>query len=277
MSDLKLGIQMWSIHDICVQEGMASAIKKVKEMGYNGFEYALGDSITLKERCNTDAEEAVKILREYDVKALGAHIPFEPMLIDPKPVLEECLKLEIPYAAVGPVFWGDRATYAEQKETYVRLKDIAILFHKNGIQLQVHCSAFGYLKDYKGRYVVEGMLEEAGLENLQPEFDTAWMICGGVDPVEMLKKYEGHVDILHFKDFHPLQEEYSYLMVRHNTICEQQHDGCAVGENGVQDLESIVKAAGTYGTKWLITELWNEKDSLRNARVSAENLSKYMK
>ena len=256
MSDLKLGIQMWSIHDICIQEGMASAIKKVKEMGYNGFEYALGDSITLKERCNTDAEEAVKILREYDVKALGAHIPFEPMLIDPKPVLEECLKLEIPYAAVGPVFWGDRATYAEQKETYDRLKEIASLFHKNGIQLQVHCSAFGYLKDYKGRYVVEGMLEEAGLENLQPEFDTAWMICGGVDP---------------------LQEEYSYLMVRHNTICEQQHDGCAVGENGVQDLESIVKAAGTYGTKWLITELWNEKDSLRNAHVSAENLSKYMK
>ncbi len=74
--------------------------------------------------------------------------------------------------------WGDRATYAEQKETYDRLKEIAILFHKNGIQLQVHCSAFGYLKDYKGRYVVEGMLEEADLKNLQPEFDTAWMIAG---------------------------------------------------------------------------------------------------
>lgn len=276
MSDLKLGIQMWSIHDVCVHQGMPAALKLVKDMGYDGFEFALGDDVCLKDRCGADIKEVKAALAEYDVKAIGSHIPFEPLITDPDSVLKECLELELPYAAIGPVFWGDRATYSEQKRIYEQTAQAARLFKKNGIQLQVHCSAFGYLHDYKGRHVVEGMIGEAGIEYLQPEFDTAWMICGQVDPAEMLHKYAGHVDVLHFKDFHPLPEKYEYLMVRHNTICELQKAGCAVGDNGVQNIEAIIGAAKESGTKWVVTELWNEKDSLEFARISAQNLLKYI-
>ena len=54
---------------------------------------------------------------------------------------------------------------------------------------------YGYLHDYKGRPTYQGMIEEAGIDLIQPEFDTAWMICSGNDPIELLKKYRGHVDI----------------------------------------------------------------------------------
>jgi len=83
------------------------------------------------------------------------------------------------------------------------------------------------------------------------------------------------VDILHFKDYHPVPYDTEYILVRHNEVCDH-HRGCAVGDNGVQDVASIVAAAEECGTKWVLTELWNEENSLENARISAENIKKYL-
>ncbi|MFR6332892.1 MAG: hypothetical protein ACLUOI_31730 [Eisenbergiella sp.] len=94
----------------------------------------------------------------------------------------------MPYAAIAPIFYGDRTPFEEQRRLYKETVRLSRLFKENGIQLQVHCAAFGFLKDYKGRNTVEGMFEECSLEYLQPEFDTAWMICSEIDPHEYLAK-----------------------------------------------------------------------------------------
>lgn len=275
MSDRKIGIQMWSINDICLKEGLPRAFQLVSALGYQGFEFALGDCATLKEKCGMDPADVRKAAQEAGIELIGTHLSFDRLMEDPAPILEECKALGLPYAAIGPAFWGDRTPFAEQKEIYAQVRRLAELFRENGIQLQVHCSAFGYLRDYCGRHVVDGMFEEAGLENLQPEFDTAWMICGGVIPAVYLKKYSGFVDMLHFKDFHPPMEDSDYVMVRHNEVNEHNR-GCAVGENGIQDLRSILEAAKAAQTKWVIVELWNEEDSLKNAEISIANLKKYL-
>ena len=119
------------------------------------------------------------------------------------------------------------------------------------------------------------MIEEAGVDLIQPEFDTAWMICSGNDPVELLEKYQGHVDILHFKDYHPIPYSSDYILVQHNEVCDH-HFGCAVGDNGVQDVGQIVDAADQCGVKWVLTELWNEPNSMENAKISADNILKYL-
>ena len=38
----------------------------------------------------------------------------------------------------------------------------------------------------------------------------------------------------------------------------------------------IIKTAEKAGTKWIVTELWNEKNSLENARSSADLIKKYL-
>jgi len=275
MSQMKLGLQMWSVHDICVEKGIPETLRLISEMGYEGFEFALGDSITLKERCGADITEVKAALKEYGVKAIGSHVSFDGLMDNPIPILEECLQLELPYAGIGPIFCADRATYDEQKRLYEKLVPISRLFQSNGIQLQVHCAVFGYLHDYKGRPTMEGMIEECGVEYLQPEFDTAWMICSGADPKKCLSKYKNHVDVLHFKDFHPLPEHSEYILVDHNTIGDEGY-GCAVGDNGVQNVAQIIKIAQECGTKWIVTELWNEKKSLKNAQLSANLLKKFL-
>ncbi len=272
---MKTAIQMWSINDVCMKEGLPQAFQLVRDMGYEGFEFALGGSATLQEKCGMDPEAVRDAAQAAGLALIGTHLSLGRLLEDPQPLLTECLALGLPYAAIGPAFEGDRTPFARQKELYAAVKEVAKLFHHNGIQLQVHCSAYGYLRDYRGRRVVDGMFEEAGLDLLQPEFDTAWMICGGVIPTVYLEKYAGYVDLLHFKDFHPPMEDSDYILVRHNQVVDY-HRGCPVGENGIQDLPSILAAAEKAGTKWVITELWNEADSLENAEISLRNLRRHL-
>ncbi len=73
----------------------------------------------------------------------------------------------------------------------------------------------------------------------------------------------------------PPMEDSDYILVRHNEICDN-HRGCAVGDHGIQDIGTIIPAARACGTKWLMTELWNEPESLKNAEISIENLKKYL-
>ncbi|KIL40502.1 hypothetical protein SD70_13110 [Gordoniibacillus kamchatkensis] len=277
MGKMKLGLQMWSIHDVCMKEGICKAIEIVKELGYDGFEFAINDRGTVEELFGVKPAEVKKALQANDVKGIGYHASSRLLFENPDPILKECVELEIPYAAIGPAFYGDRTPHKKQIEIIKKVEKAAKIFKSNGVQLQVHCAAYGYLHDYKGRYTVDGMFEDVGLEYLQPEFDTAWMICGGVDPAEYLHKYKGYVDILHFKDYRPLSkdEDSEYILVRHDTV-NDYHFGCAVGDSGVLDIAPIVRAAEECGTKWAVTELWNEPDSLENARISAQNLKKYL-
>lgn len=277
MGKMNLGLQMWSIHDICVKEGIVNALEIVKSLGYDGFEFAINNRGTVEELFGVKPSEVKKALDSNGVKGIGYHTSSSILFENPDPIIRDCVELEIPYAAIGPVFFGDRTPHKEQKELIKKVESVAKLLKGNGIQLQVHCAAYGYLRDYKGRYTSEGMFEDVGLEYLQPEFDTAWMICGGVDPVEYLQKYKGYVDILHFKDYRPLsaEEDSEYILVRHDTVNDYKL-GCAVGDNGVLDLAPIMKAAEECGTKWVVTELWNEPNSLENARISAQNLKKFL-
>ncbi|NLG37648.1 MAG: sugar phosphate isomerase/epimerase, partial [Clostridiales bacterium] len=178
------------------------------------------------------------------------------------------------YSAAFPLFYGDREVSKGQIAKYVRFREVVRMFRDSGVKLVVHGSGYGYLNDYKGRLVIEGMLEEA---NADPELDTCWMILGGVDVEKYIRKYRGRVDLLHLKDFKPPYEESEYVIVRQNSI-ENRWRECytAVGQDGVLDLPRVVKTAVECGTKWLIVELWNERESLENACVSAENIRRYL-
>lgn len=273
---MDLGLQMWSVHDVCVKEGFEAVMKQIKPMGYNGFEFAINSGATLSDRVGypVDPKELKRMMDHYGVKPIGSHIDLNALLTQTDAVLKECLALELPYVATGPSFEGDRMPKPDQIARNERIAKAAKLLKEYGIKLQVHCAAYGWMKDYQGRLTSEGMIEDAGgLAYLEPELDLAWLVCAGLDPAEYLKKYRGNLGIVHFKDFRALPEWSKYILVRHNTICEHGY-GCAVGD-GVLDLETLVPAARDNGVQWIVTELWNEPDSLENARRSAQQLQRY--
>ena len=82
----------------------AGGIKAFREMGYEGFEFALNDCATLKERCGSDPAEVKAALKAYDIQAIGSHISWESLLENPDPVLNDCLLYDVPYAAIALYF-----------------------------------------------------------------------------------------------------------------------------------------------------------------------------
>lgn len=274
---MKLGLQMWSIHDVCLKEGIVRALEIVRDLGYEGFEFALNSRGTVEEVFGISPAEVKRALDANNVEGIGYHASSAKLFDNPDPIIRDCHELDVAYVGIGPAFYADRTPRRTQIELTKKVEKTAKRLKENGIQLQIHCAAYGYLRDYKGRYTVDGMFEDIGLDYLQPQFDTAWMICGGVDPVEYLAKYKGYVDLVHFKDYRPLppEDDSDYVLVRHDTINDYDY-GCAVGDGGVLDLAEVVPGAAVAGTKWAVAELWNEANSLENARISAQNLRRYL-
>ena len=96
---------------------------------------------------------------------------------------------------------------------YEKLYEIAGLFKKNGIILQVPARLLVSLKIIKIVTLWKGCLKHAVWTIYSQEFDTAWMICSKIGIREYLQKYKNHVDILHLKDYKPIP------MIPHTFLC----------------------------------------------------------
>lgn len=270
---MQFGIQDCSLGPVRERYGLLGSFEQLRKNGFEGVEFAVWNK-TLKEMHGIDAKDIRLAMDDAGMKAIGIHVDLDRLDEDPTAAIEECHALGIEYAAVCPAFYGDRTPYAEQKALYEKVTRVAKKLKENGIQFQTHCAALGYLLDYKGRCVVEGMMEEAGLDLLQPEFDTAWMVCGGVDPATYIRKYAGYVDLIHMKDFLPQLPDTPYIMVRHNTVCDEQL-GCVIGQ-GIVNIPEVIQAAGESGTKWLIGEFWDGDGVLEEARLGLEYMKQFV-
>jgi len=269
---MRFGIQDCSLRPVREKYGLFGSFAALSKAGFEGIEFAVWDK-TLKEMHHVEAAEIRRAMDDAGMTSIGIHVDLDRLDTDPGTTIEECHVLDIKYAAVCPAFYGDRTPFNEQKRIYEKVVRVARMMKENGIQFQVHCAALGYLTDYQGRCVCEGMIEEAGPDLLQAEFDTAWMMCGGVDPAGYIRKYAGYVDLIHMKDFKCMPET-PYILVRHNTVVDEQL-GCAVGE-GMLDVPGVIKAAGESGTKWLIGEFWDGDGVMDEACRSLANMKKYV-
>lgn len=271
---MKLGLQMWSIHDVCMRLGVEKTMQTISQMGYRGFEFAVHQYETLEQLWGERPERVAEIMGSYGVEPVGIHLNWDLFSKNPMPAIEESKKLGLSYIGLGQLFYPDRVPHDVQRAIHARLKEVSQMVSDHGMKMVLHVSAASYCRDFLGRYSFEGMLEDVGLDLIQPEFDTAWMLVGGVDPEAYIRKYAGKLDILHMKEFTGPMENSDYIMVRHNAVTMDR--GCAVGASGSQNVCGIIEEARKAGTKWIVTELWNEPDSIDHARESAQTILKYL-
>ena len=89
-----VALQLYSVRD-AMAEDFAGTIKKVKDMGYDGVEFAgLFDH---------SAEEVKKICAEVGVEPISAHVPYDELDADPEKTIATyaeigCKYIAIPYA-----------------------------------------------------------------------------------------------------------------------------------------------------------------------------------
>ncbi len=146
-------------------------------------------------------------------------------------------------------------------------KRIAERFNKLGEQCKAGGLRFAYHNHDYSFQEVEGLLPQAVMmdetdpELVDFEMDMYWVVTGGHDPIEWMKKYSGRFKLCHVKDR------------AKGVTAEQREETCVLGQ-GVIDYPTILADSKSYGMEYFIVE--QEKYEGTTPIASAEEDAKYM-
>lgn len=271
-----VGIQLYSVREHA-KEDFFGTLKKVREMGYDGVEFAglFGHK----------PAEIRDFCADIGLLPVSAHVAIDEILTDPDKVFATYREIGCPYIAI-PYLTEDRRPGGKNYENTLfqmasigekaRVYDLTLLYHNHDFEFQ-------RLPD--GRYFLDALYEEIPASFLQTQLDTCWTNIGGEDPAEYLIKYAGRAPVVHLKDFvikdrkpKPGADLYELIGIAPSKPQADEGDFAfrPVGY-GLQDIPAILAAAKTAQSRWLIVEQDNPClgwDSLECARLSVNYLKK---
>ena len=218
---MKIAVQMYSVRDaISDSESLLKALEKVKEIGYDGVEFA--------GYFDTDAETIRAKLDELGLVCVGGHIGLDDFRAEK---LEETIefqhKLGVKAIGVGGAPHSTQEECVRTGKILGRAREYAM--DKYGITTYYHNHTEEFRPMRNKRLPIEVIGSYCNLE-----IDTYWSFCAGVDNYKYLLANMDNIVHLHVKDG----------IDRHPK---------ALGEDDC-DLVSVVRAAKAMELEWLIVE-----------------------
>ena len=243
MEKNKLALQLYSVRDD-MKADMYSTLKKVKEMGYSGVEFA--------GLFGHDPLEVKKMCEEIGLVALSAHVPTKELLEDTENTVAAYKALGCQYVVV-PYYKLDKDSF---EQCVADIKKIGEAVTKAGMVLQYHNHDFEF-ETVDGKHLLDMLYEAVSPELLQTQIDTCWANVGGENPAEYVKKYAGRIPTVHLKDFAGSKSDKMYALIGIDDDKKKETEGSfefrPVGK-GLQNFPSIVAAATESGATWVIVE-----------------------
>ncbi len=246
---LPIGLQLYSVRDDMAKD-FKGTLQKVKEMGYEGVEFAgLYDH---------SPEQIKAWCAEIGLNPISAHVPLADMLADIDKVIADYKAIGCEYIVVPYVTEERRPGGEKFLQMVEEIRTIGQKVKEAGLTLLYHNHDFEFKKTESGEFGLDYLYANVPADLLQTELDQCWVKYAGQDPVAYLKKYEGRSPVVHLKDYYAAgeQKEDPYALIglnegekKENTAFEFRPLGY-----GVQDVPSIVKASKAAGSKWLIVE-----------------------
>jgi len=228
---LPLALQLYSLREAAAKD-FPTVLRKTAEMGYAGVEFAGFHG--------HEPAELAKLTRELGLECVSAHlgVPTEENLAETVETART-LGLSFVVGGGGPDNYKDMASIREISSRFAKAAE---LLEPHGLRFGIHNHWWEFDHEVEGRCPHEIMMELSGKAFAQ--VDICWAAFGGHDPVAVIEKNAGRVDLLHVKD--------SELVKGPDGRPATPH--VAVGQGKV-DVRAAVAAAERSGTKWLIVEL----------------------
>lgn len=246
-----VALQLYSVRD-AMESDFAGTIKAVKEMGYDGVEFAglFGNK----------PAEIKALLKETGLVPVSAHVPYDEIAADPEMVIADyaeigCKFIAIPYAV------EDRRPGAELfKDTVEGIRKFAAVAKKYGIVMLYHNHDFEF-KMVGDVYGLDLLYSTLTSDELQTELDTCWVNVGGENPAKYVIKYSGRAPVVHLKDFYMSgkgkpQKLYQLIGIDDGAqdADEEETFGFRPCGYGVQNFPEILDACKKAGSSWVVVE-----------------------
>ena len=271
MKQFKIGLQLYGVRD-AMEEDMDGTLRAVKKMGYDYVEFAGGDY-------GKTWQEIRALLDKYGLECVSVHQTLDNFLDTPEAALEQVKTLGAKYCAICHYALEN---YTERwEESIDKIKRWGKGMAESGIKPMYHNHAFEFER-INGEYILDKIFTEVPQEYLKPEYDTAWIHYGGVNPAERIAQYDGELDVVHLKDFtcHNLPSKPIFELYGKNssepipTRPEAGFEYLPVG-SGIQNWEAILAACEKSGAEYLIVE--QDQSVGRTSLEAAEMSIRYLK
>lgn len=264
---LPIALQFYSVRDEA-EKDFFGTLKKVREMGYDGVEFAglYGHS----------PEEIKAECEKIGIVPMSAHVPFDELINDTEKTINDYKTIGCKYIAVPYLTEERRPGTDKFGETIEYIKKIGEKCAEAGITLLYHNHDFEFVK-IGGEYGLDILYKEVSPELLQTELDTCWVNVGGENPAEYIEKYSGRTPVVHLKDFVMQGKEkpkklYDLIGIddEGEAASEDEFSFKPVGY-GVQDFEAIMKASEKSGAEWVVVE--QDQPDKGNTSLNAAKMS----
>lgn len=273
MKKFNVGIQLYGVRNSMAAD-FEGTLKAIAEMGYEYVEFAGYHG--------RSSEEIKALLDKYNLKCISVHQGLD--FFDENPD-EKCEFLKNFGVKYNVIPWYEKTKLAgndEWQTTKKKFCEAAELFARNGMMLGYHNHDFEFEKA-DGKYLHDHIFESVAEDKIVPELDTCWVRYAGINPVDMIRKYKGRVEIVHLKDFVCKRFASGAVYDLIDTSGKDSGKPATREENGfmfrplgkgLQDFASILAACEECGTETVIVEQDQTYDisELEAARISREYL-----
>ncbi len=268
---LPVAVQLYSVRDE-MEIDFYGTIRKMKEIGYDGVEFAgLFDK---------NPEEIKAFCEEIGIVPISAHVPYLDMLENPEEVLADYAKIGCKYVAVPYLTEECRPGTDGFASTVEGIRKIAQAAKSLGIQLLYHNHDFEFVK-IGDEYALDVLYSAIPEDLLKTEIDTCWVNVAGVNPAEYIEKYSGRSPVVHLKDFKKdgdkLGKLYDLIGIDDEGGDEEDDSFTfmPVGHS-MQDMPEILSACEKAGALWVVVEQDNPAEG--ETRINSVTLSReYLK
>ena len=243
---LPIAVQVYSVRDDAAAD-LYNTLKQIKEMGYDGVEFAglYGHA----------PAEVKNWCEELGLVPISAHVAYHEMLMNPVDVISAYAEVGCKYIAIPYLMPEHRPDHANFPYVVSFMRSLCEIAKSYGIQMLYHNHDFEFVK-VGDKYALDVLYDTIPADLLQTELDTCWVNIGGENPAAYIKKYSGRSPVVHLKDFTGEKSEDMYELIgikKKPPVKPESFEFRPVG-SGLQDFPAILAAAKEAGSEWVVVE-----------------------
>jgi len=247
----KIGLQIYSIRDI-YSKNAAEAFKLIKDSGY--------DAVDMFGGIPMEATELKEMLDDAGLECCGWH-----MGLDFAKTPEDLDKFAEYNKVIGNKYLivpGLPGEYMQNKDTWLKaaqkLNEIAAQLKKHDMYTGMHSHAAEFRKTEGTDEYPWDIIAQNTCEDVVLQLDMGNTLQGGVEPIEVLKKYKGRYQTIHMK---PFSKAKGFATV--------------IGEDDIDWAEAVNYCKAHGNTEYFIVE-YEEADAAAEIKACCTNLRKYL-
>ena len=270
MSKPMIGYQVYSAREDASKD-LLSVLKTLKELGYDGVEFAGFYGHT--------AEEVKKMLDETGLVAISSHVPYDSIIADMFGTIAYHKTIGCSYIAVPFLGENERPGGPKFAEAIKNIYKFGKLCKAAGITLLYHNHDFEFVT-VSGQYGLDFLYSAVPPCTLETEIDCCWVKYAGLNPAEYIKQYAGRCHVVHLKDYVGKKGgKQPYALIK----ADGEDDGTAANSDdvafefrpvghGCQNIPEIIAAGIESGAEVFIVEqdLSIGRTPLEAAKMSRE-------